>query len=175
MSLEKKLYRALKENNDVKFEEIFEQIYYEYCNLVAFIISKYVSNKEDVEELTNDVFIAFYKSLFKNEIYNFKYYLVTSAKNVAINHLKKVKIDVIYNDEYILTIADADESMNDSLYQELLDELKKYLNEFEINVIILHNVYEYSIADIAKKNKKPRTSISSTYHRAIKKFNERRK
>ena len=135
MSLKKKLYRALKENNDVKFEEIFEQIYYKYCNLVAFIISKYVSNKEDVEELTNDVFIAFYKSLFKNEIYNFKYYLVTSAKNVAINHLKKVKIDVIYNDEYILIIADASESMNYSLYQELLDELKKYLNEFEINVI----------------------------------------
>ena len=72
VSLEKKLRAAIKSNNINKIEIIFEDIYYEYGKLVGFIISKYVSKKEDIEELVDDVFINFFKVLYKTKIENIK-------------------------------------------------------------------------------------------------------
>ena len=51
MSLENKLLKAINSNNPNKIESVFEEIYYEYGKLVGFIISKYISKKEDIEEL----------------------------------------------------------------------------------------------------------------------------
>ncbi len=48
MSFEKRLERAIRAGDGDKIEKIFEDIYYEYGKLVAYIISKYVSNKQDI-------------------------------------------------------------------------------------------------------------------------------
>ncbi len=48
MSLEKKLSKAINQKNPEKIEQVFEEIYYEYGKLVGFIISKYISKKEDI-------------------------------------------------------------------------------------------------------------------------------
>lgn len=169
MSLESKLAHAIQLNNQKKIDSVFEEIYYQYGNLVAYIISKYVNKLEDIEELTNDVFINFYKRCFNTTINNIKYYLITQAKNISIDFYRKKinKLDVVYDEEYLINQPSVDSYHK---YNEIISEMSLYLNEFEINVILLHQYYGYSIVSIAEKYQKPTTTISSTYHRALKKM-----
>lgn len=174
MSLEKKLLRAIKSNNRYTIDNVFELIYYEYYKLVAYVIAKYVSKKEDIEELVNDVFLQFSKVLFSIKLDNIKYYLVTIAKNTSINFLKRKdnKLNVEYNEEYVTSVK---ENITDNTkYYEIIHDMEKYLTTFEINIIILHSVYDYSFKELGIKYQKPASSINSTYHRAIDKYNKRR-
>ena len=167
MNLEKKLYKAIKSNNIILIDNIFEDIYKEYYSLIYFIVSKYESNKQNVEELINDVFFTFYKASTKTKIDNIKYYLVVCAKNVTLDFLKKQKLDIIYDDEIILNQINLNNNLK---YSETISKIEKILTEYEMNIIILHDVYNYSFKDLANKYNKKLSSISSTYHRAIKKI-----
>ncbi len=174
MNYEKELTKAIRKNDIARIEELFEGIYLEYGKLIGFIISKYVSKKEDLEELVNDVFLQFSRVLFDIKLDNIKYYLVVTAKNTAINFLKRKdnKLDVEYNEEYI--VNKKEEQVDNSKYYELIYEMEQYLSELEINIIILHSVYDYSFKELAIKYHKPASSINSIYHRAITKFNKGR-
>jgi len=50
--------------------------------------------------------------------------------------------------------------------------MEKILYKKEINIILLHTIYNYSFDDISKKLNIPLQSIASVYRRAIKKFNK---
>ena len=100
MDYNDKLKKFIKENNKTKIDNLFEEIYYSYRKLVSFIIAKYVNNHMDVEDLTSDVFINFYKKIHVSEINNIKYYLVTSAKNLAINYLNKKEIYIEFDNNF---------------------------------------------------------------------------
>ena len=90
MNYEKELKKALISDDRILLEKVFEEIYNEYHNLIIYIVSKYINNELDIEEILNDVFFYFFKNIFKTEMTNIKYYLVQSAKNLTINHLKKL-------------------------------------------------------------------------------------
>ena len=168
MSFEKKLKRAIRKNDLLEIEKVFEQIYYKYGKLIGFVISKYVSNNSDVEELVNDVFLNFSKVLFSIKLDNIKYYLVVQAKNTAINFVKKnSKKIIIYNDDFF---DQNDETSKESIMYEVLKDMENCLTEYEIKIIVLHSVYCYSFVALSKKYNKPVTTISSTYHRSIKKI-----
>ena len=170
MNYEKELKKALKTNNRIALEKIFEDIYKEYHNLVKYIISKYEIDENNIEEILNDVFYNFYKNIFKTEMYNIKYYLVQTAKNLTINHLKKKKEEVSFNEEIVLNEIN---TYNNTLYNEIIFDMKQKLSENEINIIILHDVYNYTFQELSKKYNKPSNSIKTLYHRAIKKFKEK--
>ncbi len=169
MNYEKELKKALISDDRILLEKVFEEIYNEYHNLIIYIVSKYINNELDIEEILNDVFFYFFKNIFKTEMTNIKYYLVQSAKNLTINHLKKKKINVVYDEEIVLTKVGS----NDSIYNEIINELKEILNEYEINIIVLHDIYNYSFKELANKYNKSYDSIKSTYNRSIKKFKQK--
>ena len=56
--------------------------------MVCFVISKYVNNKEDIEDLANDTFIKVFNNV-KEIQSSFKYYPIQSANNIAKDYLKK--------------------------------------------------------------------------------------
>lgn len=89
MTLEQKLKHAIKSNDINKIHIVFDEIYRLYGRLVYFKIMQYIDNKLDVEDLTQDVFVSFYNNIKYIEVLNIKYYLVVSAKNKALNYLKK--------------------------------------------------------------------------------------
>ena len=101
MTLEKRMKRAIKSNDIRIIHEVFEEIYVTYGKLVYFKIMQYVSNKLDVEELTQDVFVSFYNNLKCTDILDIKYYLVTSAKNKAVDFIKKKKV-VLQSDDRVI-------------------------------------------------------------------------
>ena len=161
-----KIKRMVDKNDKEKIYEVFNECYTKYGKLVYFVISKYVYDQHDNEDLTNEVFISFFNNLETLDITrNIKNYLTTSAKNTAINYIKKNK-KMEYNDEYITMIPD----QPTSAYNDLVLEMSSCLTKEEIDIIIEHVVYDVKFKDLAEEYHKPLNTIISIYHRAIKKF-----
>ena len=122
--LEKRLARAKKNKDEKQINAIFEEIFNDYSKLVAFIISKYVDIREDVEDLVMDVFLKFYDAALKTELKNIKAYLTVSAKNTSINFIKAKKgIFIEYDDNLYF-----DDNQN-----------KTHRNDLHHNIINLQN------------------------------------
>ena len=154
-------------------EKKFEKIYYIYFILVSFIISKYIHNGLDVEELTNDVFINFNQANKNSKIKNVKRYLIISAKNTAINfRIKNDKEKIIYDDEII---NDYNNEFDDFGYYTIIKDLLIYLSHEELNILLLHIVYDYKFKEIAKKLNYSEAKTKTIFYNAkqkIKKINE---
>lgn len=167
MELEQKLKHALKSNNITTIHETFEEIYNEYNRLVYFIIIKYVRNSEDVKDLVQDTFISFYNNINHN-INNIKYYLITSAKNKSLNYLKSNK-EILLNDDFIYQVEENQQN-NNIEYLDIIDKMTKILSEFEMEIVLQHNIYGLTFKEISIKYGKKIGTILSLYNRAIKKF-----
>lgn len=165
---QKLLYKAIKSNNEEKILEACDLIYQKYQKLIYFIISKYITNVFDIEDLTQTVFINFFNNLEKIDLTkNIKYYLVTSAKNISLNFIKKQnRMD--YDD--VLIYQTKDQNNNNYLYCDLINDLQKYLNKEQINIIILHTIEGYTFKEIAKKYNKKTNTIITIYNRALKQY-----
>lgn len=172
MDLEHQLKKALQANDASKLNYVFEQIYNSYSKLVYFTISKYLSNTLDIEELTNDVFIRFFNQLNKIDFKSIKYYLMTSAKNAAINYLKKNKIETINIDE--VTLPDYDEQLS-PIYWDVIKQMQIILNDHEIQIIMKHNIEGKQLKEIAHEMNTSPNTIKSIYRRAIKKVQQKYK
>ena len=161
MSLEAKLVDALNSNNRQKLESIFKKIYDSYFKLVYFCISAYVNKKEDIEDIVSDTFLSFYNHLDSIDASkSIKYYLTTTAKNKAINFIKKKK--ELYLDENVLN----NKSYSTSINKVLLD-IKDNLKQEEFELIIDHVLFDKSLHEIAKEKNLNFNTLKSKYHRII--------
>ena len=172
MNINSELKKALKQGDVSKIELAFDELYSQYVRLIYVSISKYVSVKEDVEELTSDVFINFFNNLDKIDFdKNIKYYLLKSAKNLSINYLKKKEkevsnLDYLKDSEYLK----CEEKSN---YSELINSWRKYLSDMEIEIILAHVLDGVELKEIAKKMGKSPNTIKSIYRRAVIKIRKR--
>lgn len=147
-------------------EAILEDVYNKYKDLIFYIIYHSVINYEDAKELVNDVFLAFFNHLDEIDLNkNIKYYLVTSAKNASLNHLKKKKENIIYDQELIYKSQDNNKSWND-----IVEYFKEILSEDELNICVMKLIYNYKFIDIAKEENISINTITSKYYRALEKI-----
>ena len=176
MSEEKQLTRALKSGDIQIINAFFEQIYKKYKGLICFIIAKYIDLKEDVMDIAQDVFLSFFNNA-DNIRSNIKYYLTTSARNKALNHLKKNnKTSLIEVDKIDLL----DEKIDDQsyLFNDIILILKNNLKEIEYKILLMHLIDEYTFKELSMKLGIKESSIKSIYFRTLEKAKvllERRK
>lgn len=166
LNFTRELFIAYKYGNCKKLEQLFSLIYNEYADLIFIVISKYVKQYEDIEELTDDVFIRLFNHLENiDPDKDIKYYLMTSAKNASVNFLKKRR-----------SFEMSDPSMvgngisDDSHLFLFLEEWSKVLDRSEIDLIIAHDLEGVSLKELALKNNRSPNTIKSIYRRAIKKL-----
>ena len=171
MSMEQKLRLALGFADEQIIHETFNEIYISYGKLVFFTISKYIENRNDVEYLTQEVFLNFFNVLNKTEIKNIKYYLVTSAKNTAINFLRNKKIEFEL-DERILFETLCDKEEWDSCI-DIIKDLKSFLNKEEVYIILQHALYDKSFKEISNECGKHISTVMAKYYRSINKIRKR--
>lgn len=152
MSEVKQLLKNLKSNNYELVNAAFEIIYYRYAKLVYFCINNIINSPDDASKLTNDVFIKlFEKRQTIDSEKNIKYYLTVSARNIAIDYLRKNKVQIITDNDIFDTIH---ASNKDREYFEVKMILSTYLNEKEIEIVFDHLIYGYSFKNIAIYQKK---------------------
>lgn len=165
---ERRLYHRIQSGNEEQIHKLFNEIYSTYGKLVFFVISKYVYQYQDIEDLTNDVFLSFFNQIQQINLKgNIKSYLAISAKNTALNFIKRKKANIEVS-ESIFLIPDK----NNNSYYLLLKELEECLSKEEIDIVLKHVVEGIKFRFIAEEMKKPTNSVITTYHRAIKKFKQ---
>ena len=162
---EKNLIKALRSGDRNAINNAFKDIYETYVKLIAFVVGEYVKDEETVKDLVNETFLKLFNSADKVSE-NVKYYLVTTAKNLAVDHNKRIKrekaslsiVDIPYEDEYSLD------------YTEAVENLKKHLKGEEVDIILMHVIYGYTFKEIAVKLGKKQNTVITLYNRAIKRY-----
>lgn len=163
------LKEALSSQDVTKINKVFEGIYYSYVKLVAFCIGKYTKNIEDIKDLTNEVFLRFFKNADKVDN-SIKYYLLNIARNITYDYLNKYN-NIQQLDEKLLNLSTTDSYAG---YLNLLDDLNKVLTEREVKVIVLKAVEGYTFNEISEKLNLSLKNTISIYHRALKKYRKER-
>lgn len=145
-------------------EEAFEECYYQYKNLVFYVIIKITKNIELAEELVQDTFIKMYQQIDSFDGKYFQAWLLTIAKNLTLNEIKKRKLEIEYGDYLVADILDSKNEM-----KQLIQDLEEILNPKEYEIFILKIIYDMKQREIAEYLNIPIGTVGWTYQEALKK------
>ena len=173
---EKEIIEQIKEGDHESFKELVE----EYKEMVFKVCFGFVKNKEDAEDITQDVFFSVYKNIksFKSES-KVSTWLYRVAVNFSLNHIRKMKIQRMFvklgikedDEEKVFDVPagkdyDADFKIVESEKKKII---AKILNELPSNQRIaftLFNVEGFTYEKIAEIMNCSVPSVESKIHRA---------
>lgn len=167
-----KILKVIKSGNREKIDREFSEIYEKYKGLVCFILTKYIDNQFEIDDLLQESFISVFNNIDRIKT-DFKGYIASISKNKALNYLKQKKKYCLLSDAEIDKSVLIDETRSN--LRLLIDDLNKKLNEEEVNIIIYHLVYDYTFKDIAINLNMKESTIKTKYFRALRKYNENKK
>lgn len=159
---EKLLLKALRSGDESEINRAFEKIYYDYVKLIAFVVGKFVRDGEAVKELVNETFFRLFSHA--DGVKNIKYYLVTTAKNLSIDYVRRER------PTEALTEQLADRTQHSADYDAVVARLRGVLREDETEIVLLHAVEGYTFREIAAMTGKNRNTVLTTYYRALKRY-----
>jgi RNA polymerase sigma-70 factor (ECF subfamily) len=145
----------------------FPEVYENNKNLVWKIVSRFVFTKEDREDLFQEIFLKIHKALprFRGDS-SVKTWIYKISVTTSINHIKKQErtawLKKIF-ENFRPTKAQEVISMENEL--EELKPLKK-LNPDQRMILILSDVEELKLEEIAKIMAMPVGTVKSNLHRA---------
>ena len=159
------IIKELKNNNMDFFDDFYEltkkQVYVAIMNIVK--------NKIICEDIMQDTYLKFLSNIHKyKEKTNVIAFIVTIARNLAINEYNKKKKEVCYD----LSLYE-DEIPSHTDETPLLDLVYETLTGDEREVFILHVIDDLKHREIAKIMKKPLGTITWIYNKAFKKMKEK--
>lgn len=165
-SYEALLQRALRKGDQASVRSSFEKIYEAYSKLVFFSLSRCLKD-DDAKDLTNETFLQFFTNADKVNC-SIKYYLLTSAKNLAFNKLAKDKRIGFYDS---LEERGAPNDL-DSGFLELVNDLQAVLSRKEVSVVLLRALDGLSFKEIGSRLEMSEDASRMCYERAKKKFKD---
>ncbi len=149
-------------------QSAFEQLMKKYISYTRNLVYRMISNREDMEDLTQEAFIKAFHSLDKfDSQFAFSTWLYKIATNNCIDYLRKKKLHTYSIDK---DISSGDDDMQfeipDSNYlpdRDIMDDERKVILEKAIEqlparykkVILLRHRDELEYEEIAKKLKLP--------------------
>ena len=156
----------------------FNTIYHKYYKMVWITICKSIYDAQQREEVMQDVFVKFYKSMgkFQHENAASKWVMLVT-KSTIIDAVRK---DTTYKEHISITLDDEDifESCQDILENQPLDNVIKQeianelmavirqLKSIHYEVIILHYFMEFSPKEISQKLHIPLYTVYSRLSKA---------
>lgn len=164
-------------------KEVFSELVTRYKKLIYSVIYNMINNKEDVNDIAQEVFIKIYKALDK---YDPKYKFSTWSVKIATNHcldvVRKKKINTMPIDEVIGVSSDIDTPESRYIKQEqsewINNELSKLPEKYRVPLILYHK-NGLSYEEITKILNEPMSIIKNRLFRARKmlkqKLSEERK
>ena len=134
----------------------FKKIYDVFCDYVYTIVFRILGNKEDTEEIVQDVFLKIHDKLksFKFRS-SFKTWMYRIAVNASFNAYKKRKKDFekkAYFDERFTNTKEVNNSLQHGLEEEnesLITKLLGILKPEQRACVVLRNVESLSYKEIA--------------------------
>lgn len=118
-------------NPIINIKQDIQNLYRDYYEAILGFVLSYVKLADIAEDITQDLFLNIIEKEYK-EIENIKAYLFTSAKNRALNYLKKVSKEAQIKDalykEYETLHGSLEEDIADLEYQKLLNHYLEKLS-----------------------------------------------
>ena len=143
----------------------FDEFYNQTNKQLYVFIYDIIRNRQSSEDLLQETYMRFLNHIDKyKKNTNYFNFLVTIARNLAINEYHKQK-RMVYDEEYIYSVKEESPTDVPDLFY-LLD----YLNEKEREIVILHMIDNLKFKEIAKMKDKPLGTILWLYNKAIKKL-----
>lgn len=127
-------------------EDAFSLLYNEYVRLIYHIAYSYTHNREDSEDIVNEVFMKIMSSLDNYHHQNkFKEWICSITRNHCLNYVSRNKErDNILDEELIQ--QEKDHSSNSLHLIMIFDD---YLDQETRQIMILRFIYHYKFKDIA--------------------------
>ena len=139
------IFKSLKDGN----EKAFNLFYLKTYKSVYYKLLSYVKNPDYANDLSQDVYIEFYKNAKRvREDKSCLTFLFTIARNIALNYIKSKKEDLEYDD-----------SLNYSGD-----------NQEDCDILLLHIIQGYSFNEIASIYNANLNTVITKYNRIIKKL-----
>jgi RNA polymerase sigma-70 factor (ECF subfamily) len=113
-------------------EQAFRLIVRNYQNKVIRFIALFVQDFQVCEELASDVFLSLWNHRQQlSEVENLDSYIFIMAKNKALNHLRKRKVDLVDLDSFQVDVFHNTSTTPESIYisNEVVDTLNEVINE----------------------------------------------
>lgn len=153
--------------------EFFQALYEDYYGKIMGYLYKRVQNREEAEELTQDIFYRFYQRYQKGKVDLEKTepYLYRSAQNALYDlWRKKGRNPKIMTMEPFEDIHHSFAQEEEKLDQILVDELLENLSDEEQTILDLRIIKGYSVKDTASVVNRPEGTIKSIQFRALEKL-----
>ena len=169
-----RLVEKLKQHDEKALTRIIEQ----QSRLVASVISntsKGSLSKEDIEEVTADVFVTLWNNAEKVQEGKLKGYLCSIAKTCALNKIKSLHHNTVLNiDDYDpeddFSIAD------DTEKKDIHRELREVITEIPLpdrEILIRYYYYEQTVSQIARETDINIETVKSKLRRTREKIKEK--
>jgi RNA polymerase sigma-70 factor (ECF subfamily) len=139
-------------------QALYAQLVNRYQNFVFTIALRYMPNREDAEEIAQDVFVKAYRSLadFRGES-KFSTWLYTIVTTTCITFLRRKKLPIhSLDNEYIFEVADRQNStfkanqIEQKSKVQVLNEAIKLLSVDDARIITLFYQAEQSLEEIGR-------------------------
>lgn len=157
------IFLQLKKGDFSKFDEFYD------CSkkVIFYNILSYCKNYDLSEDLLQETYVKFLSNIDKiNDKVNVLGYLMTTSKNIVLDFFKKNN-KILYQDKEIVISCDDHHQIDE---KELVNKIKKILNQKEFLIFILHVLDEMTFEEIKKVVNKPLGTILWTYNTALKKL-----
>lgn len=153
-------------------KDYFEEIVNRYKNLVFSVVTRMVANREDIYDLSQEIFIKMYKNLDK---YSTEYKFSTWCMRISTNHIidfrRKKKIQQVALTENCYNIEDHRTPLLEVISQEKILKIHKELESLPAiysEVLILYHLKGFSYQEIADEIEEPLSKVKNRISRGRK-------
>lgn len=162
-------------------QAVFAQLVQRYQNFVFTLVLRFTDNREDAEEIAQDVFVKAYRSLadFRGES-KFSTWLYTIVRTSCITFLRKKKLDItsIDNERTFLQLENRESGFKANTIEQksrhaMVNEAIRLLSPDDSQVITLFYKGEQSLEEIGKIMGLDPNTVKVKLHRARQRLKEK--
>lgn len=151
-------------------QDSFAEIVTRYKKLIYSIVYNMIRDKQEVNDIAQEVFIRIYKSLNRyNPEYKFSTWSVKIATNLCLDVLRKKRVDSTSIDEIEGVSIDTDTPEARFLRKEKSERIRRAIeglpDKYRIPVVLFHQ-NNLSYEEMAKVLNEPMTIIKNRLYRA---------
>ncbi len=153
-------------------KEYFEVLINRYKNLIFSIVSRMVSNREDIADLSQEIFVKIYKNLDKYSVeYKFSTWCMRIATNHIIDFRRKKRVQQVALTENCYEIEDEKTPLKVIVNAEKTEKVHSALNqlpEIYSKVLILYHIQGFSYQEISDEIEEPLSKVKNRISRGRK-------
>lgn len=164
---EKRVLQLIAQGSEYAFTQLFDH----YRNGIFGIALKFLKSPLLAEEVVQDVFLKIWlKRQDLNHVQNIEAYIITMARNLILDRLKKLAYEVAAKEELARQpahINDTDHRLRQQQYEQLLRQAVNLLPPQQKQVYQLAKQEQMSYQDIADKMQLSRLTVKTHMAKAL--------